>query len=109
MLSSDIVFDVGRSINPAVDLGQIEGAFVFGLGAVLSEHVEHDEATGVLRASFCFQLFRGRCGVCHWCTLYVQRGVYEFGCWKSRDRLFEAVTVTLFNDWSLHGLLPPDP
>jgi len=35
-----------RTINPAMDLGQVEGAFVFGMGMVLSEHMEHDHASG---------------------------------------------------------------
>jgi len=46
ILAADIVFDVGRSINPAIDMGQIEGAFVYGLGALVNEHVEHDPETG---------------------------------------------------------------
>ncbi|KAL3653261.1 aryl-alcohol oxidase 3 [Castilleja foliolosa] len=32
VLRTDIVYDCGQSMNPAVDLGQIEGAFVQGLG-----------------------------------------------------------------------------
>ena len=36
----DIVHDVGRSLNPAVDIGQIEGAFVQGMGLfTLEENV----------------------------------------------------------------------
>jgi xanthine dehydrogenase/oxidase len=39
VLRSDIVYDLGRSLNPAIDIGQVEGAFVQGLGYVLSERL----------------------------------------------------------------------
>ncbi len=37
ILSADVVYDAGWSLNPAIDIGQVEGAFVQGIGYVLSE------------------------------------------------------------------------
>lgn len=42
----DLLFDCGKPLNPAVDVGQCEGAFVQGLGLVLQEHVAFDATTG---------------------------------------------------------------
>lgn len=39
ILRTDIVMDVGRPLNPAVDVGQIEGAFIQGLGWCTMEEV----------------------------------------------------------------------
>jgi xanthine dehydrogenase large subunit len=35
----DIVHDVGRSLNPAVDIGQIEGGFIQGMGWLTTEEL----------------------------------------------------------------------
>ncbi|KAF3439511.1 hypothetical protein FNV43_RR17789 [Rhamnella rubrinervis] len=37
ILQVDIIYDCGQSLNPSVDLGQIEGAFVQGIGLFMSE------------------------------------------------------------------------
>ncbi|WP_246867572.1 xanthine dehydrogenase molybdopterin binding subunit [Diaphorobacter sp. LR2014-1] len=39
VLSVDILHDVGHSINPAIDLGQIEGGFVQGMGWLTTEQL----------------------------------------------------------------------
>ncbi|HEX5866720.1 MAG TPA: molybdopterin cofactor-binding domain-containing protein, partial [Beijerinckiaceae bacterium] len=44
VLRAELVQDCGRSLNPAIDLGQIEGAFVQGLGWLTTEELWWDEA-----------------------------------------------------------------
>lgn len=44
----DILHDVGHSLNPAIDRGQIEGGFVQGMGWLTSEELVYD-AQGRLR------------------------------------------------------------
>ncbi len=43
VLKADILQDVGNSLNPAIDMGQIEGAFVQGMGWLTSEELVWDE------------------------------------------------------------------
>jgi len=42
ILRVDILHDVGRSLNPAIDLGQIEGGFVQGAGWLTTEELVFD-------------------------------------------------------------------
>ena len=51
VLAVDILHDVGRSLNPAIDRGQIEGAFVQGQGWLTSEVVEWDARGRLLNHS----------------------------------------------------------
>ncbi|MGC9420039.1 MAG: xanthine dehydrogenase molybdopterin binding subunit [Rhodovulum sp.] len=44
----DILHDVGRSLNPALDLGQVEGGFVQGMGWLTTEELWWDDK-GALR------------------------------------------------------------
>lgn len=43
VLAVDILHDVGRSLNPAVDLGQIEGGFIQGMGWLTTEELVFGE------------------------------------------------------------------
>ncbi|WP_184147978.1 xanthine dehydrogenase molybdopterin binding subunit [Amaricoccus macauensis] len=40
---ADVLHDVGRSLNPAVDKGQVEGAFVQGMGWLTTEELWWDD------------------------------------------------------------------
>lgn len=40
----DILHDAGRSLNPAIDLGQVEGGFIQGMGWLTSEELWWDDA-----------------------------------------------------------------
>jgi xanthine dehydrogenase molybdopterin-binding subunit B/xanthine dehydrogenase iron-sulfur cluster and FAD-binding subunit A len=51
VLSTHILMDSGKSLNPAIDIGQVEGAFVMGLGQVLLEKVLYDENNGKLKTN----------------------------------------------------------
>ena len=44
----DILHDVGKSLNPAIDIGQIEGGFVQGMGWLTTEELVWDSAGRLL-------------------------------------------------------------
>ncbi len=48
ILRADILHDAGSSLNPAIDIGQIEGGFVQGAGWLTTEELVRDDR-GVLR------------------------------------------------------------
>jgi xanthine dehydrogenase large subunit len=43
VVAVDILHDVGRSLNPAIDLGQIEGGFIQGMGWLTTEELVFDD------------------------------------------------------------------
>lgn len=45
-MRADILEDAGKSLNQYIDIGQIEGAFMMGLGYCTSEEVKYDHVTG---------------------------------------------------------------
>ncbi|MFZ5549333.1 MAG: xanthine dehydrogenase molybdopterin binding subunit [Pseudomonadota bacterium] len=48
LVRADLLHDVGVSLNPAIDIGQIEGAFVQGMGWLTSEELVWHPQTGAL-------------------------------------------------------------
>ncbi|MFT4924517.1 MAG: xanthine dehydrogenase large subunit [Phenylobacterium sp.] len=51
LLATDILQDVGASLNPALDIGQIEGAFIQGMGWLTSEELMWNEKGRLLSNS----------------------------------------------------------
>jgi xanthine dehydrogenase large subunit len=45
---ADLLHDVGTSLNPAVDIGQVEGAFIQGMGWLTMEELVWHPQTGLL-------------------------------------------------------------
>jgi xanthine dehydrogenase large subunit len=50
LLRADLLQDAGRSLNPAVDIGQVEGAFIQGMGWLTLEELVWHPADGSPRA-----------------------------------------------------------
>ena len=48
VLRADVLHDVGRSLNPAIDIGQVEGAFIQGMGWLTMEELHWHPQTGKL-------------------------------------------------------------
>lgn len=48
LLRADILQDAGRSLNPAVDIGQVEGAFIQGMGWLTTEELVWHPQSGKL-------------------------------------------------------------
>ncbi|CAD5372448.1 Xanthine dehydrogenase, molybdenum binding subunit [Rubrivivax sp. A210] len=48
LLRADILHDAGRSLNPAIDIGQVEGAFIQGMGWLTMEELVWHPQTGML-------------------------------------------------------------
>ena len=48
ILSTDLLYDCGKSLNPAIDMGQCEGGFMMGVGFYHREELILDEETGLV-------------------------------------------------------------
>src|SRR5262249_31561244 len=48
ILRTDLLYDCSKSPNPAIDVGQIEGGFIQGVGFVTTEEVVYDHAGGLV-------------------------------------------------------------
>ncbi|KAI3687836.1 hypothetical protein L1987_81539 [Smallanthus sonchifolius] len=57
ILQTDIMYDCGQSLNPAVDLGQIEGAFVQGIGFfMLEEYLTNSDGLVVADSTWTYKI-----------------------------------------------------
>ena len=51
VLRTDILMDLGRPINPGIDIGQVSGAFIQGMGWVTTENLFYNDAGKLLSHS----------------------------------------------------------
>ncbi|MEK7249723.1 MAG: molybdopterin cofactor-binding domain-containing protein, partial [Bacteroidota bacterium] len=51
ILRTDILHDVGDSLNPQIDLGQVEGGYIQGNGWVTTEEIKWDEKGNLITHS----------------------------------------------------------
>lgn len=49
VLTCQLLYDCGESLNPSVDIGQIEGAIILGLGFFFQEKVQYATGSGMLQ------------------------------------------------------------
>jgi xanthine dehydrogenase molybdopterin-binding subunit B len=56
ILATDLIYDCGKSLNPAVDIGQVEGAFVQGIGFFMTEDVEMKNGTLVSDGTWTYKV-----------------------------------------------------
>ena len=48
ILRADLLYDPGKSPNPAIDIGQIEGGYVQGVGFATTEELVYDDTGGLV-------------------------------------------------------------
>ena len=63
-LRSDIFEDTGSSLSPEVDIGQIEGAYIFGVGLWTSEVIKFHPETGKIITFDTWVSMQGESSVC---------------------------------------------
>ena len=63
-LRSDIYEDTGSSLSPEVDIGQIEGAYIFGVGLWTSEVIKFHPETGKIITFDTWVSMQGENSVC---------------------------------------------
>jgi xanthine dehydrogenase molybdopterin binding subunit len=51
LLRTDILHDVGDSLNPAIDMGQVEGGYIQGVGWCTTEEIKWDDKGNLLTHS----------------------------------------------------------
>jgi len=52
LLAAHVLHDAGRSLNPAIDIGQVEGAFIQGMGWLTMEELVWHPNDGSAKAGF---------------------------------------------------------
>uniref|UniRef100_A0A0E0HZ50 aldehyde oxidase n=1 Tax=Oryza nivara TaxID=4536 RepID=A0A0E0HZ50_ORYNI len=57
IIRSDLIYDCGKSLNPAVDLGQIEGSFIQGIGFfIYEEHQTNSDGLVISNSTWDYKI-----------------------------------------------------
>ena len=53
LLAAHVLHDAGRSLNPAIDIGQVEGGFIQGMGWLTMEELVWHPNDGIAKRRAC--------------------------------------------------------
>ncbi|CAH2090112.1 unnamed protein product [Euphydryas editha] len=99
----DLVEDTGRSINPNVDVGQIEGAFIMGLGLWTTENLIYDPSGRLLTNRTWSYKPPGACDIpVDFRVSFTRNSISNIGVLRSKATGEPAIVMAVVITFALH-------